>query len=122
MANTALVLGAIGGFLSVALGAFGAHALKAQFDDYQMSVFRTGVEYQFLHSLALVLLAALAARFDAYWLKLAMYAFAAGIVIFSGSLYALAFTKIKTWGAVTPIGGTAFLMGWVFVFLAGKKG
>lgn len=121
--NISLLLGSAGSFLAVALGAFAAHGLKGTFDEYHMSVFRTGVEYQFLHSLALVLLAALAGKADASLLRYATYAFAAGILIFSGSLYALAFTKVKMWGAVTPFGGVSFLIGWALVFMAAwRKG
>ncbi len=107
-----LFLSAVFGFLAVALGAFGAHGLKNHFDDYQMSVFRTGVDYQFYHSLALGLVACLLRNFPMPLFKASAILFVVGMVVFSGSLYLLAFTKIRLLGAITPIGGLCFLAGW----------
>ena len=113
MARIFLLVSSFLGFFSVALGAFGAHALKSRFDDYQMSVYHTGIQYQFFHSFALALVGLLILKFGelgAY--KLSGIAFVIGIALFSGSLYLIAFTKIKTWGAVTPFGGLSLLLGW----------
>ena len=96
-------------FLAVGLGAFGAHALKARLSPEMLAVFETGVKYQVYHALALLLLAALRGPSKAAW------CFTAGIVIFSGSLYILALTGEKKWGAVTPVGGLLFLIGWLSV-------
>ena len=116
-----LFLSAAFGFLSVALGAFAAHALKARFDEYSLNVFRTGVDYQFYHSLALGLVALIILVRPHRLLNASAWAFVAGMVIFSGSLYLLAFTKVKMWGAVTPIDGLSFLIGWVLLAAAALK-
>ena len=105
-----LIVGGFFGFLSVALGAFAAHALKARLNEYSLGVFRTGVEYQFFHALALILVGILAEKYPQ--LTMTAISFTAGIVIFSGSLYALALSNIKVFGAITPIGGVLFLVGW----------
>lgn len=115
LARLFMLMGSVGGFLSVAFGAFGAHALKDRLDAYHLSVFKTGVEYQFLHSLALLLLGALSVKVPEASLKWTGYAFVLGILIFSGSLYTLALTGTKAWGAVTPLGGVAFLVGWLLL-------
>lgn len=116
-----LTLSAAFGFLSVALGAFGAHALKASLDEYHLKVFHTGVEYQFFHTFALALVGVLLARGENNLIRYAGFAFVFGILVFSGSLYLLALTKISKWGAVTPIGGLAFLVGWALLFFATFK-
>ncbi|MED1725939.1 DUF423 domain-containing protein [Brevibacillus parabrevis] len=111
-----LLLGSVSGFLSVALGAFGAHALKEKLDEYSLGIFHTGVTYQTTHALALVLVALLLKWYpDSSGLVWAGWCFAAGTVIFSGSLYALAMTGIKVLGAITPIGGVLFLAGWALL-------
>lgn len=107
-----VVLGAINGFLAVAFGAFAAHALKDMISTGLLEVFRTGVEYQALHALALLAVGLLGRDGLSRALNLAGWAFASGILLFSGSLYLLALTDIRWLGAVTPFGGTAFLMGW----------
>ena len=111
-----LMLGSISGFLSVALGAFGAHALKARLDEYSLGVFQTGVTYQTTHALAIILVALLLKWYpDASGLNWAGWCFAIGTLIFSGSLYTLAMSGIKTFGAITPIGGVLFLIGWALL-------
>ena len=100
-------LGAVGGFLSVAIGAFGAHALKSHLGVDALVIFKTATEYQFWHSLALVLYGLSGSS-----RRLPGWAFVTGIVLFSGSLYVLALTGVRAWGAVTPFGGLAFLVGW----------
>jgi uncharacterized membrane protein YgdD (TMEM256/DUF423 family) len=107
-----LVLGAINGFLAVAFGAFAAHGLKAVLSTGLLDVFQTGVEYQALHALALLVVGLLGQGAKTRGLRLAGWAFATGILLFSGSLYLLALTDARWLGAVTPFGGTAFLIGW----------
>ncbi|KZY61204.1 hypothetical protein A3742_07040 [Oleiphilus sp. HI0071] len=113
-----LVLGCIGAGLSVALGAFAAHALKDSLSEKMLSVFQTGVEYQAYHSLAmlvLVLLASLARTEKARrYLSVSMSLMLFGVVLFSGSLYALALTGLASLGMITPVGGVLFLLAWFF--------
>ncbi|MFF0829784.1 DUF423 domain-containing protein [Brevibacillus sp. NPDC003359] len=117
-----LMLGSISGFLSVALGAFGAHALKEKLDAYSLGIFHTGVTYQTTHALALVLVALLLKWYpDSSGLVWAGWCFAAGTLIFSGSLYTLAMTGIKVLGAITPIGGVLFLAGWALLAIHAWK-
>lgn len=108
-----LVLAGIAGFLAVAFGAFGAHALKARLPLPLLQVFETGVRYQMYHALALLavglLLVILPERKS---LKLAGTFFAIGTLLFSGSLYILALTGVRAWGAVTPLGGLSYLLAW----------
>jgi uncharacterized membrane protein YgdD (TMEM256/DUF423 family) len=82
-----------------------------------LAVFETGVRYQMYHALAILLVAALLARTGGWMVALAGWLFVAGVVIFSGSLYALALTGVRTFGAITPIGGLALLAGWVCLIL-----
>jgi uncharacterized membrane protein YgdD (TMEM256/DUF423 family) len=107
-----LLLGALAGFLAVALGAFGAHGLKRILDADLLVIFETGVRYHFHHTLALLAVGLLAREGVGRALHTAGWAFVAGIVVFSGSLYALALTGERWLGAITPIGGVAFLVGW----------
>jgi uncharacterized membrane protein YgdD (TMEM256/DUF423 family) len=113
-----LALGAAYGLLGVALGAFGAHALKARLAGDLLAVWRTAVEYHFWHALALVLTGVLALHRPAPALNVAGGAFALGVLLFSGSLYALALTGMRGLGAVTPIGGALFLCGWAALLWA----
>jgi uncharacterized membrane protein YgdD (TMEM256/DUF423 family) len=96
--------------LAVGIGAFGAHGLKGRLDDYSMSVYEKAVLYHFLHALGLLLVSQLPLAKPARNMVCALLA--AGILFFSGSLYTLALTGTKAWGAVTPIGGVAFLAAW----------
>jgi len=105
----------------VIAGAFGAHALKNSLSDPLKIVFETGVRYQLIHGLALLAIAWLTDRMSQNAVQRAGWAFTAGIVIFSGSLYALALTGTPTWGAVTPLGGLAFLFGWGWLLFALKN-
>ncbi len=107
------VLGALAGALSVALGAFGAHALHTRLDPAMLAVYETGVRYQFLHALALLFVGRMGGATPRSWTGLAGGLFTAGIVLFSGSLYALVLTRLAWWGAVTPVGGLAFIAGWL---------
>lgn len=108
--------------LAVALGAFGAHGLKQILAADQFAIFDTAVRYQFYHSLALFIPAILTEKFPRKWLLAAGRCFIAGIVLFSGSLYTLAFLEasgndgLKFIGAVTPVGGLFFIAGWLCLF------
>lgn len=114
-----LMAGAIFGGLSVALGAFGAHALKDLLTKNQrLDVYETAVRYQFFHALGLILLGILIQQMPHKFLNSAGYAFIIGTIIFSGSLYILSITNIRWLGAITPIGGLAFIIGWVLLLLA----
>jgi uncharacterized membrane protein YgdD (TMEM256/DUF423 family) len=121
MDRTFLLIGALAGFLAVAFGAFGAHALRARLSPDMLAVFETGVRYQMYHALALLLVAAAAARFGGWMVTAAGWLFTLGIVLFSGSLYALALTGVTVLGAITPIGGLAFLGGWALLALMAAR-
>ncbi len=113
--------GACFGFLSVLLGAFGAHALKKHLAPDMLVIFETGVRYQVYHAFALLAAAWAVTVFDSKLIARAGTCFTAGIIIFSGSLYILALSGIKTFGAVTPIGGVLLMAGWVFMILGARK-
>ena len=113
--------GLMGG-LAVAAGAFGAHALEGKLSSHYLTVYETAVQYQMYHALALLGVALLGAVLpDAGWLRPGAWAFLVGIVLFSGSLYALVFSGVRTLGMITPIGGVAFLVGWGCLVLAGFR-
>src|SRR6187549_413195 len=113
MERTFLLIGSVLGFLGVAFGAFGAHALKARLSSEMLVVFETGVRYQMYHAFAVLIVAAAIGRLgDARLLTAAGWFFVLGVVLFSGSLYALALTGTGILGAITPIGGLLFLIGW----------
>ena len=118
MDKTFLLLGAVAAFLAVALGAFGAHGLRARLSPEMMAVFQTGVQYHMYHALALILVSAIMGRMSGWLIQTAGWCFVAGIVLFSGSLYLLAATGVTILGAITPIGGLAFLVGWACLALA----
>ncbi len=105
---------AILGGLSVAAGAFASHALKEKLSERAMQIFETAARYQMYHAIALLLVAVLLSRaeFPQPTLVAAGWAFIIGIAIFSGSLYVLSLTDIKVLGAITPLGGVAFIAGW----------
>lgn len=110
--------GALSAGIAVAAGAFGAHALRARLEPRMLEVFETGARYQMYHALALLFVAWLGERAAGTPVQVAGWAFVAGTVLFSGSLYAMTLTG-KTWlGAVTPFGGVAFLVGWLAVVWA----
>src|SRR4030095_6288007 len=112
MDRTFLLVGALTGFVGVALGAFGAHGLRTRLSTEMLAVFETGVRYQMYHAFAILIVALAAARLDGCLIRPAGWLFTAGIVLFSGSLYALALSGVTILGAVTPLGGLAFLGGW----------
>lgn len=112
MSNLSVLIGAIYGALSVLLGAFGAHALAERLSPKYMAIFQTATHYLMFHALGLIAYG--------FWLKwnpqsslLASYSFILGCVLFSGSLYALSLTEIKILGAITPLGGILFIIGWI---------
>jgi uncharacterized membrane protein YgdD (TMEM256/DUF423 family) len=119
----AFVFGALG----VALGAFGAHALKEQLDARQLQTYQTAVQYHFYHVFALAVTGLLRLSFPNKWLTNAGYLFVTGIILFSGSLYTMVFLKaagiegVNWLGAITPLGGVAFIAGWFCLFIAAIK-
>jgi uncharacterized membrane protein YgdD (TMEM256/DUF423 family) len=115
MERTFALLGCTFSFLGVALGAFAAHALETRLEPRAIEIFETGVRYQTTHALALLVLALMLIRWPGGLGEWAGWAFVGGIVVFSGSLYVLALTGVRTWGAVTPLGGLLFLAGWVLL-------
>jgi len=118
MDRTFLLVGALAGFTGVALGAFGAHGLRARLSPDMLAVFETGVRYHLIHALAVLVVASVLAHGGGWLFATAGWCFAAGIVLFSGSLYVLALTGITTFGMVTPIGGLFFLAGWACLAVA----
>ncbi|MEB4784151.1 DUF423 domain-containing protein [Paenibacillus sp. JJ1683] len=118
-----LLLGCIVMFLAVALGAFGAHALKKRLSADMMSIFQTGIQYQIAHGLGLLLLGVLAGNLaHSSLIVTAGWVMLVGILLFSGSLYVLSVSGVKKLGAVTPIGGLAFLASWAIVIVAVIQG
>ena len=118
MHRTFLLIGGLSGLTGVALGAFGAHALRARLPADMLAVFETGVRYQMYHAAAILAVALALARSGGWLMAAAGWCFTAGIVLFSGSLYLLAVTGAGALGAVTPLGGVAFLLGWACLALA----
>ncbi len=105
----------------MALGAFGAHALKSRLTPELLAIFETGSRYHLIHALALFAAAWAVTRFDPAFSRLAGWSFAAGVFVFSGSLYILALSGVRAWGAVTPLGGLMLLAGWLFLIAAAVK-
>ena len=121
MDRTFLLAGAVAGLIAVGFGAFGAHGLRGRLTPEMLAVFETGVRYQMYHALALLLVAALGPQLAAnagVAYRVAGWLFVAGITLFSGSLYLLAVTGVTMLGAITPIGGVAFLAGWAALAIA----
>jgi uncharacterized membrane protein YgdD (TMEM256/DUF423 family) len=117
-----LLLGGVSGFLSVALGAFGAHALRDALPPDRLAAFETGVRWQAVHTLALLAAGLFSGRgVTGPFAPAAGWLFLLGIVVFSGSLYVLALSGARAWGAVTPVGGVAWLAGWACLALAGLR-
>ena len=121
-ASLAIQLAAVSGFLSVALGAFGAHGLKQRLAPEMLAIYRTAVEYQFYHALALLAVGVLIQQWGkGTALTVSAVSFTVGMLVFSGSLYILSITGIRWLGAITPIGGVAFLVGWVALAVAAYR-
>ena len=113
-----LTLGSISGALAVMIGAFGAHGLKDKLCEQMLTVYKTGVEYHFYHTLALLGIGLLSLHYKSALLTASGWSMVAGIVLFSGSLYALSISGIRVLGAITPIGGLFFIVGWVLLAAA----
>ena len=114
-------LGAISAFLAVAAGAFGAHALRSRISLGDLAIFETAARYQMYHALGLLGVAWATVRWPGTLPQLAGWLFVVGTLPFSGSLYALALTGMRWLGAVTPLGGAAFLAGWILLALASRQ-
>ena len=115
MLRTFIALGSLLGFLAVGLGAFATHALKNKLSPEYLTIFETGVRYQMYHALALLAVAWVYTHFSHKLVFLSAWLFLSGSIIFSGSLYILALSGVKTWGAITPIGGVLLMLGWIFL-------
>lgn len=116
-ARVFLALGSASAFLAVAAGAFGAHALRRRLDESLLAAFETGVRYQMYHALALLAVAWVVDRWGGGLVVWSGWLFVAGTVVFSGSLYLLALTGQRMFGAVTPLGGVALLAGWLVLLI-----
>ncbi|MDZ7755850.1 DUF423 domain-containing protein [Rhodohalobacter sp.] len=117
-----LISGSIFMALAVAFGAFGAHIVQDMLTPERFQVYQTGVEYHFYHAMGLLLLGAVSYHIqDSKWIGRSGIAFIAGIIIFSGSLYILTLTDTGWLGAVTPLGGVAFILGWIFLAIGTAK-
>lgn len=116
--RTILLAGAIFMALAVLLGAFGAHALKNLLSPDMLVIYKTGVEYQFYHALGLLLIGSIGVHIQSKYVRWSGLLISIGIIIFSGSLYALTLSGIKALGAITPVGGLSFVAGWIFLAIA----
>jgi len=116
-----LLSGAIFMALGVLLGAFGAHALKNSLSPEMLAVYKTGIEYQFYHSLGLLLIGVIGIRLNSKWIQGSAILLIVGIILFSGSLYILSISGIKIIGAITPIGGISFVAGWICLIIGIQK-
>lgn len=118
-ARVFLILGSLGAALAVALGAFGAHVLKTRLSVEMLAVYHTGVQYHLWHALGLVLVGVVALQFPGTaLLKWSGWLMVTGVVLFSGSLYTLSLTGIRGFGAITPVGGIAFVVAWLLFAIA----
>lgn len=122
MSKTIIMTAAILLALAVAIGAFGAHGLKAHLSEAMLQTWKTGVEYHFYHSLGLLVIGVLSVLMPSNLLNWSAAFLYAGIILFSGSLYILALTGIRWLGAITPLGGISFIAGWMFLAVAVFKG
>ena len=116
MTKITLLLGVFFCSFSVVMGAFGAHALKDNLSEYSMTVYNKAVLYQMFHALGIILISILNQIFGTNELNLCSWLFIVGIILFSGSLFVLSITGIKWFGAITPIGGILFIVGWMVLF------
>jgi uncharacterized membrane protein YgdD (TMEM256/DUF423 family) len=115
-------LGALSAGLAVALGAFAAHGLRSRVSAEALAAFETGARYHMYHALALLAVAWACARWPSAWTSAAGWLFVAGTLLFSGSLYLLAVTGVRALGAITPLGGLAFILGWLALAWAAWTG
>lgn len=116
-----IILGAINGFLAVALGAFGAHGLEGKISDHYLNVWQKAVQYQMFHAGGLLVVGLLSLKISSSLINWSGWLMFIGIVLFSGSLYVLAVSQIKILGAITPFGGVSFLVAWVLMVIAAYK-
>ncbi len=121
MSKTILMTASVFLTLAVAIGAFGAHGLKSHISVDMMQVYKTGVEYHFYHALGLLMVGVLSMSMPSGYIKWSAILLSVGIILFSGSLYALATTGIKSLGAITPLGGLSFIAGWIMLIIAVVK-
>ena len=121
MSKTILMSASVFLILAVVIGAFGAHSLKNHLTEEMLQIYKTGVEYHFYHALGLLMIGVLSISMPSEYLKWSAILLAAGIILFSGSLYALAITGIKGLGAITPFGGLSFIAGWIMLAIAVLK-
>ena len=110
-----IIIGSALAALAVAIGAFGAHGFKSRVSADDLIIFETGVRYQMYHSLALILLGLIGVNFQSNVVQLPAILFLVGIIIFSGTLYLIPLTGLRWLGAITPIGGTALILGWIML-------
>jgi uncharacterized membrane protein YgdD (TMEM256/DUF423 family) len=122
MERTFAALGAVSAFAAVAAGAFGAHALKSRLSPDLLAIFETGARYQMYHALGMLAAAWASSRWPGAAAAAAGWLFVLGTVLFSGSLYALALTGVRWLGAITPLGGVAFLLGWLALGWSALRG
>ena len=108
-----IIIGSALAALAVTIGAFGAHGLKSRVSADDLVIFETGVRYQMYHSLALILLGLIGVNFQSNIVQLPAILFLVGIIIFSGTLYLIPLTGLRWFGAITPIGGSALILGWI---------
>lgn len=121
MLRFSIIFASISGFLAVALGAFGAHALKTVLSPAYIEIWHTAVLYQFIHTIAILALVALSPFVQTCWQKRSLIFFSLGIVLFSGSLYMLTLLGLNNLGIITPIGGCCFLIAWICFAVAAIK-
>jgi uncharacterized membrane protein YgdD (TMEM256/DUF423 family) len=121
MDRTFFSIGSVSAFLAIAAGAFGAHALRGKLTPEYLAVFETAARYQMYHALGLIAVAWALARWPGVLTQSAGWLFVVGTVLFSGSLYVLSLTRIRWLGAITPLGGVAFLAGWLLLALAAQR-
>jgi len=122
MDRTFVIIASLFGLLGVAAGAFGAHGLRDRVTEDMLAIWNTAAHYQLIHAVALLATAWAAGQFARPWATAAGWLFVTGVVIFSGSLYLLVLTDTRWLGAITPIGGVAFLLGWVTLGVAAMRG
>jgi uncharacterized membrane protein YgdD (TMEM256/DUF423 family) len=116
-----IILGALNGFIAVALGAFGAHGLEGKIPDKYLETWQTAVQYQMFHAVGLLVLGLLAGKIASPLINWSGWLMLIGIILFSGSLFVLSVTQIKVLGAITPLGGVSFLVAWVLMIIAAYK-
>ncbi|MDH5517867.1 MAG: DUF423 domain-containing protein [Gammaproteobacteria bacterium] len=116
-----IMLGSLGGLLSIVLGAFGAHAVKAWLATDLMAVYQTAVSYQMYHSLGLILIGLIYHHHQSRLIKSAGWLMLSGMIIFSGSLYLLSLAGIRWLGMITPVGGICLIIAWLFLLMGISK-